>query len=769
MNLRILSCLIGLLLGMGITLPTYAQVVIPDPGLNAVIRATLGKPIGPLTQQDMLSLTNLNATNRNIRSIEGLETARNLSVLHLNNNALTNFALPNTLTNLGALDLSSNPLSQCTIPGGLTNLGTLTIESCQLNSFTLPANLTGLTTLDLMNNHLTTFTLPAGLLNLTLLNLGFNSLTQCSIPASMTNLETLFLQQNSFNSFTLPAGLTGLSVFHLWANHLTSFTLPADTTNLTVLLLNGNQLTNVTLPGTLRRLTFLDLDFNQFRNFTLPAGMSQLSAFEMIGNPLLTNITLSLDLTNLTFLDLEANQLRNFTLPAGMSRLSSLRLGGNQLTSFILPAGLTNLHDFAIAVNQLTNLVLPSDLFNVGSLDLGENSYSNFIFPRGLTNLVSVDIALCQLTNLTLAPDMTQLTTLFVLGNPFVTFVISEPMAVTNLAPVVAELRNQGVSVFTYPLDIQLVRTLELAGAFKFAITGPPGVYTVLGSTNLADWSAVGEVNNPHGGVNFHDATENALRRRFYRALLQTAPTNMVFIPPNTFTMGSPNDETGREADEGPQTEVTLTRGFWIGKFEVTQGEYLAVTGENQSDFPGNLNRPVEIVSFLAASNYCVLLTAREQASGRIPPGSRYRLPTEAEWECAARAGTATRFSHGDDPDLTELSNFAWFGTNSGNTTHPVGQKLPNAWGLYDMEGNVWEWCQDWYGPYPGGSVIDPQGVTDPREHTSNPFGFKVIRGGAWEASGFDCRSASRWAEVAYPFVHDFRIGFRVVLVTEPQ
>jgi formylglycine-generating enzyme required for sulfatase activity len=236
----------------------------------------------------------------------------------------------------------------------------------------------------------------------------------------------------------------------------------------------------------------------------------------------------------------------------------------------------------------------------------------------------------------------------------------------------------------------------------------------------------------------------------------------MVFIPPNTFTMGSPNNEVGHQADEGPQTVVTLTRGFWIGKYEVTQREYLTVTGENNSGFPGDLNRPVETVSFFAASNYCVLLTAQDQASGKIPPGSHYRLPTEAEWECAARAGTSTRFSYGDDPDLTGLSNFAWFGAHNGITTHPVGQKLPNAWGLYDMAGNVWEWCQDWYGTYPGGAVTDPQGPS------TNPIGWKVIRGGAWEASEFDCRSASRWFEGASPFIHDFILGFRVVLVSEP-
>jgi formylglycine-generating enzyme required for sulfatase activity len=236
----------------------------------------------------------------------------------------------------------------------------------------------------------------------------------------------------------------------------------------------------------------------------------------------------------------------------------------------------------------------------------------------------------------------------------------------------------------------------------------------------------------------------------------------MVFIAPNTFTMGSPTNELGHQADEGPQTVVTFTHGFWIGKFLVTQREYLAVTGENPSGFPGDLNRPVESVSFFAASNYCFMLTAQDQAAGRIPSGSHYRLPTEAEWECAARAGTSTRFYYGDDPDLTDLGNYAWFGAHNGITTHPVGQKLPNAWGLYDMAGNVWEWCQDWYGSYPGGAVTDPQGPA------TNPIGWKVIRGGAWEASEFDCRSASRWFEGASPFISDFIIGFRVVLVTEP-
>jgi formylglycine-generating enzyme required for sulfatase activity len=174
------------------------------------------------------------------------------------------------------------------------------------------------------------------------------------------------------------------------------------------------------------------------------------------------------------------------------------------------------------------------------------------------------------------------------------------------------------------------------------------------------------------------------------------------------------------------------------------------------------LDRPVESVSFFAAPNYCFQLTAQEQAVGRISSLAHYRLPTEAEWECAARAGTTTRFYYGDDADLTSLSKFAWFGAHDGITTHPVGHKEPNARGLYDMEGNVWEWCQDWYGNYPGGTVTDPQGPA------SNAIGFKVIRGGAWEASEFDCRSARRWFKGAHPSITDFIIGFRVVLDTDP-
>jgi formylglycine-generating enzyme required for sulfatase activity len=424
---------------------------------------------------------------------------------------------------------------------------------------------------------------------------------------------------------------------------------------------------------------------------------------------------------------------------------------------------MTNLNSLILSSNQLTSLTLPPDLNHLTQIELGQNKLASLTLPPGLTSLAFLNLTDNQLTSLTLPPDMQKLIGLFFGGNSLTTFVLSEPLATTGMASVVDSLTNQGIPVFTYPLEARLVRPLALVGAFKFAITGPPGVYTVFGSTNLTVWSVVDVATNPLGSVNFHDETANASPQKFYRVVLQVPPANMVFIPPNTFTMGTPASEVNRQADEGPQTTVTISHGFWMGKYEVTQREYLGVIGSNPSGFPGDLDRPVESVSWLDATNYCARLTQLELAAGHIAPGSHYRLPTEAEWECAARAGTSTRFSYGDDPNFTNLINNAWYAANSGFGTHPVGQKAPNPWGLYDMEGNVWEWCQDWYGLYSGGSATDPQGPA------SNPQGVKVIRGGAWDAFDSDCRSGRRLTEGVSPFITDFILGFRVVLVAEPQ
>ena len=307
-------------------------------------------------------------------------------------------------------------------------------------------------------------------------------------------------------------------------------------------------------------------------------------------------------------------------------------------------------------------------------------------------------------------------------------------------------------------LDVQLYAGLTITGAVGT-------VYSIEYVTDLAQtntpsaWRCLEFLQLLASPYLWADTSAPATGRRFYRAVAFAAPTNTVFIPPGTFRMGSPTNEVDRYLDwEGPQTAVTISRGFWMGKYEVTQGEYLAVIGSNPSYFTGDTNRPVEGVSWYDATNYCATLTQQERAAGRIGTNSVYRLPTEAEWEYACRAWTSTRFSYGDDPGYTNLTNYAWYGINSGGTTHRVGQKLPNPWGLYDTHGNVWEWCQDWWvDGLPGGIAADPQGP---------PTGMvRVIRSGNWynwSGSAGACRSASR--ECAWPDTRNYAFGFQVLL-----
>mgnify|MGYP002379550232 CR=1 FL=1 len=234
-----------------------------------------------------------------------------------------------------------------------------------------------------------------------------------------------------------------------------------------------------------------------------------------------------------------------------------------------------------------------------------------------------------------------------------------------------------------------------------------------------------------------------------------TTPEGMVWIKPGRFQLGSSPEEKGHGTDEDPPTEVVITRGFWMGQHEVTQAEYSAVMGNNPSGFLGDTNHPVERVTWNEANAYCVRKTVLESEAGRLPAGFVYRLPTEAEWEDACRAGTTTRFTFGDDLAETELLDYAWFINNSDSSTHPVGRLKPNPWGLYDLHGNVWEWCQDlWQDAYPGGSVTNYTGSTD--------GWLRVARGGSWLYDAAFSRSANR--DNYGPDNRCSDIGFRVVL-----
>ncbi|MGB0600541.1 MAG: SUMF1/EgtB/PvdO family nonheme iron enzyme, partial [Rubripirellula sp.] len=210
-------------------------------------------------------------------------------------------------------------------------------------------------------------------------------------------------------------------------------------------------------------------------------------------------------------------------------------------------------------------------------------------------------------------------------------------------------------------------------------------------------------------------------------------------IPPGTFTMGEGNDAH----------EVTLTKPFMLGTYEVTQSQYERVMDANPSKFRGGTH-PVEMVRWEDAVEFCRRLSElpTEKAAGRM-----YRLPTEAQWEYACRAGTATKYSFGNDE--SDLREYAWFGANSSWQTQPVGGKLSNAWGLFDMHGNVWERCQDWYGHYPKTAITDP--VNEP----SSPA--RVTRGGCWGCRPETCDSSFRGQSL--PTIRHDYLGFRVTCV----
>ncbi len=248
------------------------------------------------------------------------------------------------------------------------------------------------------------------------------------------------------------------------------------------------------------------------------------------------------------------------------------------------------------------------------------------------------------------------------------------------------------------------------------------------------------------------------------------------WCPPGTFQMGSPATEPDRDRNEDP-VSVTLTRGFWLGQTEVTQGQWQSLMGttpwKGEDLVNEGGNSPAVSVSHSgdpdSAVTFCERLTARERAAGRLPPGWVYRLPTEAEWEYACRAGTTTAYSFGDDP--AKLGQSAWFDGNSKENlsgtewwledptlfAHPVGTKLANGWGLRDMHGSAWEWCADEYNEtLPGG--IDPQ-VTD---------GFyRVFRGGCWNLTAKFCRSAYRNGHS--PSFRYYSVGFRLALSPSGQ
>jgi formylglycine-generating enzyme required for sulfatase activity len=316
--------------------------------------------------------------------------------------------------------------------------------------------------------------------------------------------------------------------------------------------------------------------------------------------------------------------------------------------------------------------------------------------------------------------------------------------------------------------------TLSVSMVPNVTLTGNAGNYALQYASVLGgetNWATLTNLTLTGTSTNWVDYSGAGQSQRFYRAVNNNPnPDLLGWIPAGTFTMGSPVTEAQRQdwGDDETQHTVVISQGFYMSKYLVTQADYLAVIGSNPSYFGGNPNNPVEQVSWNDAVAYCATLTQAQQAAGKIPAGWAYRLPTESEWEYACRAGTTTAFYFGDSINWTNANFYTYYeysaatGDITTNTaglgyygqTTPVGNYQANPWGLYDICGNVWEWCQDWYGKYPTGTVTDPAGASTGSD--------RVLRGGAWYGLGANCRSAYRGYDTPGYWYYDY--GFRPVL-----
>ena len=354
-------------------------------------------------------------------------------------------------------------------------------------------------------------------------------------------------------------------------------------------------------------------------------------------------------------------------------------------------------------------------------------------------------------------------------------------------------VRNGRLYVDTAPSDAR-IRILNIGPKFYQGMDLAPGSYHVevsaAGYEMKKLWVDLGAGENKQLDVQLsksqpHARTSvkgTAASGDFWDApatgkkVTNTLGMEFVHIPPGTFMMGSPSSEPGRDSDER-QHKVTLTKGFYLQTTEVTQGQWQAVMGNNPSYFKNcGDDCPVENVFWNDAKAFIEKLNRREMKSGsRV----RYGLPTEAQWEYACRAGSSTALYNGNirilgDNNAPALDDIAWYGGNSCVSysggykcygwkekqyscsncgTHPTGQKIPNAWGLYDMIGNVWEWCQDWKGDYPTGAVTNPDGPSS--------GAYRVYRGGSWFNRARLCRSANR--DYGSPGYRYGGLGFRLL------
>jgi internalin A len=388
------SVLLFLCLLCGVS--AYAEVVVfPDPGLDAAVRETIGKPAGDITDADLIGLTILDASARGISNLSGLEHCTNLSSLYLFSNQITDISALSGLTNLTVLSLYTNQISDISALAGLANLTYLELNANQVHDIRALTGLTNLTYLDLTDNQISDISALSGLVNLTTLDMAVNQIGDISALAGLASLTFLFLGMNQIHDIGALTGLANLTDLDLSMNQISDISALAGLSNLTKLYVFDNQIGDISALSGLSSLIVLELGFNQIEDFTPLVG-----------------------LTGLIDLGLNDNLVSDIGMLAGLINLKGLNLNENQISDLSPLAGLTNLTDLVLVSNQISDIAPLAGLTKLRDLNLGDNHISDLSALAGMTtNLLQLSVPYNQVSDLSPLTGLASLTWLNLLDN----------------------------------------------------------------------------------------------------------------------------------------------------------------------------------------------------------------------------------------------------------------------------------------------------------------------------------------------------------------